>query len=316
MNPMIFDAHCDTAFELIEQKQKLKKNRLHLDLTRMQEYQSYIQVFAAFVDQKSIRCTPLKHCVSILEKMRAEIEENGEEISLIKNAVDMESVVQRRKTGAILSIEGGEALEGNLSNLNLFYQMGIRLITLTWNYANELADGITEPRGGGLTDFGKKAVKTMEEMGILIDVSHLSVKGFWDVAEVTEYPFVASHSCVKALCNHPRNLDDAQIQLLINRNGGLGINFYPEFLTQKHSCTIEDIIRHMEYILAHGGQHILGFGSDFDGVGELPQGIAGVQSMKDIISAMEQRGVSQRMIQDISFGNFYRLFSQTLPGRK
>ncbi len=316
MNPMIFDAHCDTAFELLEQKQKLKKNSLHLDLTRMQEYQSYIQVFAAFVDQKSIRCTPLKHCVSILERLRAEIEENRGEISLIENTVDMEVSVQQKKVGAILSIEGGEALEGDLANLVMFYGMGVRLITLTWNYANELADGITESRGGGLTEFGRKAVKTMEEMGIMIDVSHLSLKGFWDVAEVTEYPFIASHSCAKALCNHPRNLDDAQIRLLIDRNGGLGINFYPKFLTENQFCTIEDIIRHMEYVLELGGQQILGLGSDFDGVSCLPTGISGAESMKDVVFAMKKQGFSQKIVEDISYGNFYRLFSQTLAGRK
>ena len=307
---MIFDAHCDTAFELLQKEEILEKNQLHLDMERMQEYQGYIQVFAAFIDKNSVRISPLKHCLNILENAKKEFEKN-KEIVLIKKPDEFKAVVRKKKTGAIFSIEGGEALEGKLSNLNLFFQMGVRLITLTWNYANELADGIMEPRGGGLTEFGVQAVKMMEKLGILIDVSHLSEKGFWNVAEVTQFPFIASHSCVKTLCSHPRNLNDAQIKLLIERNGGMGINFYPPFLTENNKCTIEDILRHMAYVLDMGGQRILGIGSDFDGVDQLPEGIYGIESIKDVIFTMQNAGFSDEIIENITFQNFYRIFSQS-----
>ncbi len=312
---MIFDAHCDTVFEILQKEEALPQNSLHLDLERMQEYQGYIQVFAAFIDQKNVCISPLKHCFNILENAKNEIAKN-KGLALIKDITGLKNVVSRKGTGAILAIEGGEALEGNLSNLALFFQMGVRLITLTWNYANELADGIMEPRGGGLTDFGVQVVKMMEKMGMIVDVSHLSEKGFWDVAEVTQYPFVASHSCVKKLCSHPRNLNDAQIKLLIERKGGMGINFYPPFLTEDSKCTIKDILRHMEYVLELGGEQILGLGSDFDGVDQLPDGICGVESVKDVVSAMEKAGFSKKIILNITFQNFYRIFSQTFDRTK
>ncbi len=312
----IFDAHCDTVLEILEQDQSLRKNSLHLDLERLGKYDGYIQVFAMFIDQKGIHCSPVSQCVSMLHRMREELEKNQDVIALIQSCDDLEDVVREKKIGAMLSIEGGEALEGKLSNLWMYYQLGVRLITLTWNYANEIADGITETRGGGLTAFGKTAVRAMEDMGILIDVSHLSVQGFWDVAENTRYPFVASHSCVKALCDHPRNLDDEQIRFMITRKGGIGINFFPEFLSEKKECGVSDILRHMEYILDLGGQDVLGMGSDFDGVSYLPNGISGVESVEEVINAMKQKGWTQTQIDAICFGNFYRIFCNTLGRRK
>lgn len=317
MKPMIFDAHCDTILEMLNQNQELKKNSLHLDLERLRQYEEYIQVFAAFIDQKEISCSPVTQCVKMLEKIHSEIERNREDVMLILSAEDLTTAMEEKKCGAILSIEGGEALAGSLENLWMYDKLGVRLITLTWNYANEIADGICESRGGGLTEFGRKAVAAMEALGIVVDVSHLSVQGFWDVAEMTKYPFVASHSCVKALCDHPRNLDDDQIQLLIQREGGIGINFYPEFLSDtSKKCDIETILAHMEYILERGGERVLGLGSDFDGVSCLPVGIDGAESVGDIVSAMQSRKWPQTLIDRICFGNFYRIFSQTLGRRK
>ena len=312
MKQMIFDAHCDTAYELVEQNKNLASSDLHLDLSRMEEYGGYIQVFAAFVDRTDVRCSPMNHCIALLERMHREIAASGGRIALIQRAEELDAVAARRGVGAILALEGGEALEGNLSALWMYYQLGVRLITLTWNHANELADGITESRGGGLTDFGRHAVAAMEEMGIVVDVSHLSVRGFWDVAECTRYPFVASHSCVKALCGHPRNLDDDQIRLMIRRRGGIGINFFPAFLTEAPECSMDDVLCHMEYILSMGGEESLGLGSDFDGVDALPLGLAGVQDMARLPEAMKARGFTEKQVKNICFDNFRRIFHETM----
>ena len=308
----IFDLHCDTAFEMVVQNQGLRKNALHLDLARMEEYDGYIQVFAAFVDQKNISVSPMNHCLTLLQNMHEEIKQNKDKLTLIQSAKDLETVAKEKKMGAILSLEGGEALEGNLSAIWMYHQLGVRLITLTWNWANEIADGIFEARGGGLTRFGKEAVGMMEQLGILIDVSHLSEQGFWDVVESTQKPFVASHSCVNALCAHPRNLNDAQIACIIQRRGGIGINFYPVFLSEKGTCTIEEILRHMEYILAMGGEDVLGIGSDFDGVSFLPEDIKGVQDIKGLILAMEEKNWNKKLQEKILFANFHRIFKESL----
>ena len=315
MKKMIFDAHCDTVYELAEQDKKLACSDLHLDLSRMEEYDGYIQVFAAFVDRTDIRCSPMNHCIALLERMHREIAASGGRIALIQNVDELAAVAEHRGLGAILSLEGGEALEGNISALWMYYQLGVRLITLTWNHANELADGITESRGGGLTEFGRRAVAAMEEMGIVVDVSHLSARGFWDVAECTRYPFVASHSCVKTLCGHPRNLDDEQISLLISRRGGIGINFYPAFLTDASACTVEDVLCHMEYILGMGGEECVGLGSDFDGIDALPAGLAGVQDTARLPEAMKARGFTEKQVTNICFDNFRRIFHETMSRR-
>ncbi len=308
----IFDAHCDTIYELNNRNMSLDKNSIHLDVERMREYDTYIQVFAAFVDKEEISVSPMNHCLKLMDKYHSELEKSGGMLKAIETAADLKRVAESGGAYSILSIEGAEALEGNLSALRMYYKMGVRLITLTWNYANELADGITESRGGGLTGFGREAVSMMESMGILIDVSHLSERGFWDVAECTAYPFVASHSCAKSLCGNIRNLTDEQICAIAGRNGCIGVNFYPEFLSDSGKCDISDIVRHIKYMLELGAEDSIGLGSDFDGVECLPHGINGAENMKDIISALSDDGISQRIIDKIAFGNFYRVFYETL----
>lgn len=302
----VFDAHCDTIFELVEQKKALKKNDLHLDLERLTEYAGYIQVFAAFVDRKNIRVSPIHHCLQLIRCYHEEILNNKNAVQHCTTVEDILAALKKRKVAAILSIEGAEGLEGDIAALWMFYQLGVRMITLTWNYANELADGIMEPRGGGLTEFGIACVKEMNRLGIAIDVSHLSESGFWDVARISQDPFVASHSNAKALCAHPRNLSDDQIKALISCGGCIGINFYPEFLTENKKCTIEDIFSHIAYFFQLGGEMHVGFGSDFDGVSALPHNFCGVQNTKDILKGLAVRGYTETEIENISYQNFLR----------
>lgn len=308
----IFDAHCDTVFELSEKNLELSKNELSLDIERMSQYDTYIQVFAAFIDKKNIRRSPMNECLSLIDKYHTELEKNKGKILSILTKKDLKSAAERGGVYSILSIEGGEALEGNLSALSMYHKLGVRLITLTWNYANEIADGITESRGGGLTDFGRQVVSLMEEMGIIIDVSHLSEAGFWDVAKCTCRPFIASHSCVKALCGHCRNLTDEQIAEIIKRKGVVGVNFYPEFLSDTGVCGIDAIYKHIEYILNMGGENSVGLGSDFDGVGYLPHGMRGTENIPDLVTFMEKKGVSGEIIDKVTFNNFYRVFCEIL----
>lgn len=278
----------------------------------MSLFGTYVQIFAAFIDKKNIVKTPMNECLSMIEKYNLEIEKNRDIITPVKSSNDLKMILNRGGLYSILSIEGGEALEGTLSAIYMYYKLGVRLITLTWNWANEIADGICESRGGGLTDFGIQAVKLMEELGIVIDVSHLSEKGFWDVAKTTSRPFVASHSCVKAICQHKRNLNDEQIKEIILRKGCIGINYFPDFLTEKTKCDYFKIVDHISYILAMDGENSVGLGSDFDGVDYLPQGIGSVEDVYKIITRMKDIGFSQELINKILFDNFYRVFMDIL----
>lgn len=301
MDYPIFDAHCDTMTEIWEKRCGFAKNKLHIDFERMARYPKYVQVFAAFVDKNSITVTPREQVEKIIEVYNGEIG---------KNAIchcDRFEQIENNQFCSILSIEGGEAIEGSLENLEKFYNSGVRIMTLTWNYRNEIADGITEPEGRGLTEFGKKVVCKMNELGMVVDVSHLSEQGFWDVYEISQKPFIASHSNAKALCGHIRNLTDDQIKAIIDRGGVIGMNFYPDFLDDSGKCGIERICDHIDHILSLGGEDNIGLGSDFDGVPNLPDNMGGIEDMGTLIECMEKRGYGENLIRKITFDNFMRI---------
>lgn len=305
-----FDGHADTVFRIYDEGGSLNSEKFHIKASDLKKYDKYIQVFAAFIDKKDCKLPLIKHALTLIDKYYAEIEKNN-----ITPILTKEDLINANKTGgasSILSLEGGEMLDGSLSVLSAYYRLGVRLITLTWNYSNELADGILEKRGGGLTNFGYTAVKAMENMGILVDVSHLSEKGFWDVAKCTERPFIASHSCVKSICSHPRNLNDEQIKEMIKRKCVIGINFYPAFLDNSGICGFEKIAEHIEYILNMGGEDTVALGSDFDGVDSLPDGISGICDMHKIPEYLKERGISDKVINKICFESLYNLFYDTL----
>lgn len=305
----IFDAHCDTVYEILNKDLSLNKNELNLDKARMAEYDTYIQVFAAFVDKGELTESPLSRGLRLIDRYKSEISKCG--ISEILTKTDLDKA-QNGGVHSILSIEGGEVLQGSIAALRMFHKLGVRLITLTWNYANEIADGIEEGRGAGLTDFGREAVAEMQDLGILVDVSHLSPKGFWDVVECAEHPFIASHSCASALCDHARNLTDEQVRAIANSGGCVGVNFYPEFLNNDKISSIDTIVKHAAYLINIGGEDAVALGSDFDGVECLPDGMSGVQDMAALADAFSRAGISAAQTDKILFGNLCRVFGDSL----
>lgn len=305
----VFDAHCDTIAKLVDFGGGLRKNTYHLDFNRIQKSGGYIQVFAAFVD-KEVK-PPAIRVIELIDKYYEELEKNADIVMHCTNTAEFENALSQNKIAALLSVEGGEAIEGSLANLRTLYRLGVRIMTLTWNYSNEICDGIGETRGGGLTEFGRETVKEMNRLGMIIDVSHISVKGFWDVMELSCQPILATHSNAKKLCMHPRNLDDEQIRAIFDIDGCIGVNFYPQFVLGER-CTVEDIVNHVEYLLELGGENNIGFGSDFDGIGSLPDGIYGVENMGKIVDEMLRRGFKEELIKKITHENFMRVIKKVL----
>jgi len=304
---IIFDAHCDTLQKITDFGGSLQKNSFNLDAGRIKEFSdSYVQVFAAFIDRKENALPPFQRCNQLVERYFSEIKECSEVIRHCETYEEIKTNTRNGRIAALLGIEGGEAIEGSLEKLRFFYEKGVRVMTLTWNYSNEICDGIGEERGGGLTAFGKKVVSEMNSMGMLIDVSHISVKGFWDVIEMTTSPVAATHSNAFGVCPHKRNLNDSQIKAIIKNNGCIGINLYPPFLSKK-SASISDILKHVEYILALGGKNNIGLGCDFDGVDELPEGISDVRDLHKLFDEMSRLGYTDLLIRNICSGNFLRL---------
>jgi len=313
---IVFDGHCDTILEVMNHKRTLEKKSTtgHLDIPRMKEGGIDVQVFAVFIEDIYKPDRALKRTLQLIDCFYREMKKNRDDISLVTNYNQIEKINRAGKIAAILSIEGGEALEGDLGVLRILYRLGVRLLTLTWNQRNQIADGIGESRtGSGLTEFGLKVIDEMNDLGMLIDVSHLSEIGFWDVIKRSKTPIVVSHSNCYALCPHLRNLKDEQIKALADKDGVIGITFVPDFLTQeKRKTSVKDVVKHIDYLVEKVGVDYVGLGSDFDGTGDLPLGLEGVDKIPNLTEELLDRGYKEREIEKILGGNFLRVFRKVV----
>ena len=313
---IVFDGHCDTILEIMNHKKSLGSRTPtgHLDIPRMKEGGVNVQFFAVFIEDIYKPDRSLKRTLQLIDCFYREMEKNQDEISLVTNYNQINEANSAGKIAAILSVEGGEALEGDLGVLRILYKLGVRLLTLTWNQRNQIADGIGESRtGSGLTEFGLKVIEEMNDLRMFIDVSHLSETGFWDVIKRSKAPIVASHSNCYALCPHPRNLKDEQIKALADKGGVIGITFVPNFLTQeKRKTTVKDVVRHIDYLVKKVGIDYVGLGSDFDGTDVLPLGLESVDKIPNITEELLNRGYKEREIKKILGGNFLRVFKKVI----
>ncbi len=304
MSFSVFDAHCDTLSKILDENKSINKNDLHFDIERAKKNaKRVVQIFAAFAYGEN-SFTRVNELINAYHKMLLEN-------SFIKHINSMNDL-KDADFYSVLSIEGGDAIGSNMENLDYFYNRGVRCITLTWNYSNSIADGILSEEGKGLSEFGKNAVLKMNSIGMMVDVSHLSEKGFFDVSEICEKPFVASHSNTRKYCKNKRNLTDEQIKEIIRQKGCIGINFYPVFLTDGQNASVYDIIKHTEHILSLGGEENVGFGSDFDGIDCLPEGIDGAESFEKIINEFLKLGYSEELLCKICYDNFVNVFKKVL----
>ena len=303
----IADMHCDTATEAYDKKLSIYNNNLHVDLRRLVATKTDVQFFAVWISPR-YASNGYTRATEVIECFKKQCDENKNIITLVTNPSDLDN--DDGKAKAVLSIEGGEALEGEAENLEKLHNMGVRLMTLTWNGSNELGQGAMSGNQG-LTVFGKDIVRRMNRLGMIVDVSHLSEAGFWDVAQVSLAPFVASHSNANSVCNHPRNLTDEQIKHLIRTNGFIGINLYPPFLTDGEA-TIDHIYAHIDHCLSLGAEDILGFGADFDGIDRTPCEIAGIEDMHKIIDYLLKKGLTDRVVGKITSKNLIRVTKEIM----
>ena len=308
----IIDSHCDTIGKIADHGiEAFHKNKCHVSVEGLQKGRVGLQFFAAWINQRaSSSC--LQQGLRLIDAYFTMLDAYSEVLVPIKKPQDVELAIENNSIGAMLTVEGGEILEGNLLNLRILYQLGVSAMTLTWNYRNEIADGAMETcSNGGLSSFGHEVVKEMNRLGMIIDVSHLSEKGFYDVLEATKRPIAATHSNAWSIQPHPRNLKDEQIKLLAEHRGIMGINFYPPFLS-KDAASLSDILRHIEYVAALVGVDIIGFGADFDGIEKTPIDIKGPQHYDKIINALLQLNYSENNVRKIAFENYNRLINEVL----
>ena len=308
----LFDAHCDTATKIFDAGEELCENTGHLSLKGLREgFSSAVQVFALWTEPIYYK-NALERALSVIDYFYEQEEKNREIFGIVRSFSDIAENEKAGKISGILSAEGGEPFLGDTRLLRIFYRLGVRLLSLTWNYRNELAYGVNDSSDFcGLTEKGRQLVAEAERLGMALDVSHLSDKAFYDLAEIAQNPFIASHSNARAICPNPRNLTDNQIKIIAEKGGVIGLNLYPDFLSGKGEADINDVLRHAGHILSVGGENALGFGCDLDGIGYLPAGIENVSDVRRIADRfIEEFGKS--LAEKIAYGNFLNFFEKIL----
>ena len=237
-----------------------------------------------------------------------EVEESGGEISVARTASDIEEAHVEGKLAAILAVENSDALEKRPYVLPLLYDLGVRAMTLTHSTRSWAGDGCEVVGGSGLTGFGRELIAQMHELGVVVDVSHLNDAGFWDVVSLSEAPFMATHSCCRALCDHPRNLRDDQLKALADKGGVIGITFVPEFIDMENP-SIVGLLDHIDHAVQTAGVDCVGLGSDFDGGGLL---LKDATALPDITAGLVVRGYAEGDIRKILGGNQLRVLRQVI----
>jgi membrane dipeptidase len=306
MDKMIFDAHCDVLMKLYLESDTLSfqsKEDMHITYPQLCEGGSKVQLFAIYIPSHLKPGQRFQAALNMVNLFHNRIIEPHPEMKFITSKEDIENL-SHNEIGAILTLEGAEAIEEDIGKLETLYRLGVRSVGLTWNWANAAADGALEPRGGGLTNFGSDMVKFLNEKKLWTDVSHLCENAFWDVIEEAHYP-IASHSNAYSICPNPRNLKNDQIESLINKDSVIGITFVPPFLNKKGSAELTDIVRHIEHICSLGGEDHVGFGSDFDGINETVKGLSSYHQYENLIVIL-QRYYSDRQIRKFLYGNFHK----------
>lgn len=306
------DLHCDTASRLLYENFKLKESECKVDIKKLKKANAKAQVFAHFIELNIVD-NPYTEFKKMYSNFMKELEENKNDIELVTNLLELEEVNNKGKIGAFLSIEEGEVLEGKIERVKEIYDMGIRFITLTWNFKNSIG----YPNAGfkykdyGLTEKGKEIVEEMERVGIIPDCSHLSDGGFYDLVDICKKPFIATHSNARAITDHSRNLTDEMIVKLANKGGVMGLNFCATFLGNEKVPSINSMISHVKHIKNVGGIDVLALGTDFDGIGNEVE-VENIGEIGKLRDALLKEGFTNSEIDKIFYGNIKRVLKEWL----
>lgn len=302
------DGHCDTITKAMDKKEKLLKNTCHIDIEKMRKFNAPVQIFSVWLNKEKLS-KAFYNTMTAVDFFKKEVEKNNKYIAIAKNYYELTQNIKYKKISGILGVEGGEAFEGKEENIYKLFNEGVRVFTVTWNNENELGFGALTDSEKGLKPFGKTAVELINELGGIIDVSHINEKGFWDICETSNKAFIASHSNAKKICNSKRNLSDEQIKEISKRKGVIGINLYSDFLSENGIADINDVIRVADYIMEVGGENVLTMGCDFDGIDKMPVGINDVSDIDILYNAFE-KNFGRIIAEKIIGKNFFEFFEK------
>lgn len=324
----IIDMHCDTIMALMNTNNNIYQSDNMIDLQKLQKGNYLLQCFAMFVpyaSKEEKNYSPFEVCNKMIDRYYQEIENYKDIILPVFNYQDIENNIKNNKISSLLTIEEGGVCLGNIEFLRNFYRLGVRMMTLTWNFKNEIAspnidyfkiekNSNTKPVPNlvdGLTDFGKEVVKEMNRLGMVIDCSHLGDKGFYDVIELSTKPIVCSHSCSRTICNHVRNMTDDMLLKLKQNRGVVGINYCHNFVKEDDSeATVKDLVKHITYIKNLIGIDYIGLGSDFDGISNKNIQLKDASMMGVLIDELINQGYTNEEIDKICYKNVLRVFKE------
>ena len=344
---LIFDAHVDTAIYMLDNKADLKVNskKLQVDIPKLLKGEVDSLIFAAFVNPK-YGDKSYARANALIKEIKKQVQDNSDQMEIVLAGKKLEKVCNSGKIAVMLSVEGGHAIKNDISNLDRFYCLGVRAMTLTWMNTNYFADASgDDPKWNGLNQLGVNVIKRMNNLGMLIDVSHASDKTFYDVIENTGKPIVASHSGVRKLYDFHRNMTDDMLKALAENGGVIGIPFSPSFLDKEFATKskelekkmlegkdleemdkpefrallnkeaekelkpigVSKLIDHIDHAVEIAGINHVGLGSDFDGITFYLNGLENCSKMINITKELAVRGYTERDIKKILGGNFVRV---------
>ena len=318
----VVDMHCDTLYEMEKNHLSLSENNLNIDLKKMEEGDYLLQNFAIFTELKKT-ADPVDHVMKCIDYFYQEMRKNKDKIQLVTTYDEIMENTHNGVMSALLTIEEGAVIHEDLSYLRNYYRLGVRMVALSWNHVN----GLTYPNFDmnddtygyhtyddvhGLTDAGKAYIKEMEDLGMIIDVSHMSDRCFYDVLDVVKKPFVASHSNARAVCPHARNMSDDMILKLAHRGGVMGLNYAAGFLGENaEKSRIEDMVKHILYIKDLAGIDCIGLGSDFDGISQNLE-MKNASYLPRLEKALRDAGLTTEEIEKVFYKNVLRVYREVL----
>ncbi|MFD0669927.1 dipeptidase [Cohnella sp. GCM10027633] len=308
----IFDAHCDVLSKLLDNPEldfAHARDGLDVTLDRMLASGVKAQNFAVYLPERW--SGEFKQALASVDLFYERIL-SLPRMRFIRTKDDLRLLPNEERIGALLSLEGVDSLHGNLAYLRILYRLGVRTVGITWNRANWAADGVLEARNGGFTAAGKDLIRECNRLGMIMDVSHLSERGFWELVEASVKPVIASHSNAKTVSPRLRNLSDAQIEALIRTGGVIGITFVPPFVSEEEPVPMDRILRHVDHICSLGGKRHIGFGSDFDGIREWIVGLEHAGHYDRLINLLLKH-YREEDVALFAYGNWNSFYMEHLP---
>ncbi|MBC8498739.1 dipeptidase [Candidatus Bathyarchaeota archaeon] len=314
---IVIDTHCDTLMSFLSQRGRPQRSlgerseHGHIDLPRMIDGGVTCQVFAIYTGNKPIVPDATLRALQMVDVYYEGIEANDEIIS-VTTPDEIVAAKKAGKTTGLLSIEGAEPLMGDIGLLRVFYRLGVRMLSFAWNYRTPFADGLGAGRSESkLPELGIQALEEMGRLGMIFDVSHLCDSNFWDVADVMKSPFIASHSNCREIADISRNLTDDMIVAIADHGGVMGLNFGAGFV-HKEKATVATLVDHVDRVVEVTSIDYVGLGSDFDGVGQLPEGINDVSDLPNITRELVKREYSDEDVLKFLGGNHLRVFKEVI----